>query len=121
MGNALGIFDDKIQHDINIIRTIRNAFAHSKKLLEFDDTFIIQELLGARLLPKKFKKYLQNENPGNQLAKASFVIICLKLQTALFKKETRAANARPQKPYLRSDPQICREKRSIPEEILSPG
>lgn len=34
-GYALGTYDDKVQHDLNVIRTIRNAFAHSQKLLDF--------------------------------------------------------------------------------------
>jgi DNA-binding MltR family transcriptional regulator len=94
IGYALGIYDEKIQHDLNIVRIIRNAFAHSKKLLEFDDPLIIPEILSSRLLPAKFKKYLRSKNPGNQLAKASFIVICLKLQTAILKRLSREAKAK---------------------------
>jgi len=93
LGYALGIYNEKIQHDLNIVRVIRNAFAHSKKLLDFSDPLIIPELLGTHLLPAKFKEYLRKKNPGNQLAKASFIVICLKIQTALMQKQTRALKA----------------------------
>jgi len=94
MGYALGIYSEKIQHDLNIVRVIRNAFAHSKKLLDFDDPLVIPELLGAHLLPAKFKKHLRKKNPGSQLAKASFIVICLKIQTALMRKQTKAIKAK---------------------------
>jgi DNA-binding MltR family transcriptional regulator len=94
IGHALGIYSDKLQHDLNIVRIIRNAFAHSKKLLDFDDPLIIPELLSAHLVPAKFKKDLRKKNPGNELAKASFIVICLKLQTAFLKTQTREAKAK---------------------------
>jgi DNA-binding MltR family transcriptional regulator len=93
IGYALGIYNDKIQHDLNTVRIIRNAFAHSKKLLDFNDPLVVQELLGAHRLPAKFKKHLRKDL-SNQLAKASFIIICLKLESALFRIKTRAENAR---------------------------
>jgi hypothetical protein len=55
IGHAFGIYNEKIQHDLNVVRIIRNAFAHSKKLLDFDDPLIVPELLSAHLLPAKFK------------------------------------------------------------------
>jgi hypothetical protein len=33
---ALGIYDDTTKQNLNIVRNIRNAFAHSKKLIDFD-------------------------------------------------------------------------------------
>jgi DNA-binding MltR family transcriptional regulator len=93
IGYSLGIYDEKVQRDLNIVRVIRNAFAHSKKLLDFNDPLVVQEMLGALRLSAKFKKHLR-KNPTNQLAKASFIVICLKLQTTLLRKLTSAAEAR---------------------------
>jgi DNA-binding MltR family transcriptional regulator len=93
IGYALGIYDNKIQRDLNTVRIVRNAFAHSKKLLDFNDPLVVQELLGAHRLSEKFKKNLRKD-PNNQLAKASFIIICLKLESAFFRIKTRAENAR---------------------------
>jgi DNA-binding MltR family transcriptional regulator len=62
MGYALGIYDKNIRSDLNIVRTIRNAFAHSKKLIQFDHPAVVAELRKAtRLtLPKKSWKYKAN-------------------------------------------------------------
>jgi DNA-binding MltR family transcriptional regulator len=93
MGYALGVYNDKLENDLNIVRVLRNAFAHSKKLLEFDDPLVIPELLKTHLLPARLKKSLRKKTPSNQLAKASFLIICLRVQTALLQKQTRALKA----------------------------
>lgn len=92
IGYAFGIYNEKIKHDLNVVRVIRNAFAHSKKLLDFNDPLVVPELLSAHLLAAKFKKQLR-KNPETQLAKASFIIICLRLQTALLMKQSRATRA----------------------------
>lgn len=93
IGGALGIYDHKIQHDLNTVRIIRNAFAHSKKLLDFNDPLIVQELLGAHRLSAKFKKHLR-KGANSQLAKASFIILCLKLKSAVSAIKSRATSAR---------------------------
>ena len=36
LGYAFKIYDEKVVKDLNIIRTIRNAFAHSRMLLNFE-------------------------------------------------------------------------------------
>jgi hypothetical protein len=43
-GYALGIYDEGMRNDLNIVRNIRNAFAHSKRLLHFDNPLIVKEL-----------------------------------------------------------------------------
>ena len=90
IGHAFGIYDAKVEHDLNIVRTIRNAFAHSKKLLDFDDKLLVPELLSAHCLDMKLKKELQ-KNPTIQLGKVAYILICLKLQNWFLKKKTRAA------------------------------
>jgi DNA-binding MltR family transcriptional regulator len=93
MAYALGIHTEKIQHDLNVVRIIRNAFAHSKKLIDFNDPLIISELISAHILAKKFKRYLQKD-PTAELARAIFIIICLRLQNKLLLKETSAIIAK---------------------------
>src|SRR5215469_2652966 len=34
-GYAFGIYDKKLRDDLHIVRAIRNAFAHSKKIIDF--------------------------------------------------------------------------------------
>lgn len=44
MGYALGAYDDSVRSDLTIVRTIRNAFAHSKKLIKFDHPAVVAAL-----------------------------------------------------------------------------
>jgi DNA-binding MltR family transcriptional regulator len=89
IGLALGIYPEKIAHDLHVVRVIRNAFAHSKKLLKFDDVLIVPELLSARSLPRRFKRELQKKST-DIIAKISFIIICFGLYISLTKIQTRA-------------------------------
>jgi DNA-binding MltR family transcriptional regulator len=43
-GHALGIFDEHTKDNLNIVRVIRNAFAHSKKLIDFNNPLVVAEL-----------------------------------------------------------------------------
>ena len=93
MAYALGIYTEKIQHDLNVVRIIRNAFAHSKKLIDFDDPLIISELVSAHILRKKFKTYLLKEAHA-EMGRTIFIIVCLRLQNKLLAKETVAIIAK---------------------------
>ena len=44
MGYSLGIYDNNMRNDLNIVRNIRNAFAHSKKSIQFDHPAVVAEL-----------------------------------------------------------------------------
>jgi DNA-binding MltR family transcriptional regulator len=44
MGYALGIYDQRMRSDLNIVRNIRNTFAHSKKSIQFDHPAVLAEL-----------------------------------------------------------------------------
>jgi hypothetical protein len=56
MGYALGIYDKDMRGDLNIVRNIRNAFAHSKKLIQFDHPAVVTELGKATRSAKKMWK-----------------------------------------------------------------
>jgi DNA-binding MltR family transcriptional regulator len=92
-GYAFGIYNEKLEHDLNRVRVIRNAFAHSKKLLDFDDELIVPELLKTHYLTAVFKKELRKKKPTAQIAKASYIFICLRLGTKLIRVRTRALGA----------------------------
>ena len=50
---ALGVCDDITRSNLNIVRAIRNAFAHAKKLIDFDNELIASELKKVRFHGKK--------------------------------------------------------------------
>jgi hypothetical protein len=93
LGRALALYSEKVRYDLNIVRVIRNAFAHSKKLLDFNDVLIIPELMKAHCLPATFKKYLHRE-PAPALGKAAYIMICLSLSVTLLRLGTRALRAK---------------------------
>lgn len=96
MGHALGIYDDKIRNDLDLVRTIRNAFAHSRKLLDFNDPLIVAELSRSLLLKENFKRYLHEDKDGSNrlLTHAFYVIICLKLETMMLRRQALAGRAK---------------------------
>jgi len=51
IGYALGIYDKGMRSDLTIVRNIRNAFAHSKTLIQFDHPAVVAEL---SVRPKTF-------------------------------------------------------------------
>ena len=44
MGYAFGIYDKDMCNDLNIVRNIRNTFAHSKKSIKFEHPAVVAEL-----------------------------------------------------------------------------
>jgi hypothetical protein len=43
---AFGLIDETTRKNLNIVREIRNAFAHSKRLIDFDDQAVLNTLAG---------------------------------------------------------------------------
>lgn len=92
LGRAFRIFDEKTQGDINIVRVVRNAFAHSKKLIDFNDQFICDELAEAKHIDKRFAKELKRGTKSTT-AKVAYACLCFALSTKLSKRHTRAIEA----------------------------
>jgi hypothetical protein len=77
VGYALGIYDLGMRNDLNIVRNIRNAFAHSPKQIKFDHPTIVNELKKATrsALPKAAWKGLK--------AQDCYVRLCVSLSLKL--------------------------------------
>ena len=56
-GHAFGLYDDSTLANMNIIRDIRNAFAHSKRPIDFNEEPIVDALKKSTLNSKKYSKY----------------------------------------------------------------
>ena len=87
LAHALGTIDEKTRKDLHIVRAVRNAFAHSKKLLDFDDNLIRAELLAANCMREKIKKVLRQFPDAG---KAYFAGICLRLTFRLSQRYSKA-------------------------------
>lgn len=99
---ALGIIDDVIRQNVDAVRRIRNAFAHSKVLIEFDHELIKREL--SRItLPNTKQTKLYNRLASVQRMKdgprVAYAALCLTLALDIVrrrKKRTKAKAARKQ-------------------------
>jgi DNA-binding MltR family transcriptional regulator len=91
-GYAFAIYDKNVRHDLDIIRTIRNTFAHSKKLIEFDDDLIVAELVKAHFLNKRLKRSLRRANVV-EAGKAAYISICQSVALKLLQRRVRATLA----------------------------
>ena len=43
LGRVLKLYTAELEHNLHIVRKIRNAFAHSKKLITFDNQLIVAD------------------------------------------------------------------------------
>ncbi|WP_315792365.1 MltR family transcriptional regulator [Bradyrhizobium sp. SZCCHNRI1002] len=100
MGFALGLYNEKVEHDLNVVRIVRNAFAHSKKLLDFSDPLVVPHLLSAHLLTKKFKSSLQKvhrdereDTSRAERGRLAYILICLRLQNKMLRYRARTQKA----------------------------
>src|SRR6185312_2745135 len=50
---AFGIIDEKRRKALIAIKNVRNVFAHSKKLIEFNDPLIVEELSEVKIADRK--------------------------------------------------------------------
>ncbi len=60
MAYALGVFDAAVRDELSLIRYIRNAFAHTKEVLTFESTLIVDACNELRI-PNKWRLANQTE------------------------------------------------------------
>ncbi len=95
-GYAFGLYDEDIRDNLKIIKNIRNAFAHSKHLVDFSNDSVVKQLRSVVLPKKKHAKRMRNlklvkhqKGPPS----ASYIILCLAVDTELLKRRTRGWSA----------------------------
>jgi DNA-binding MltR family transcriptional regulator len=96
-GYAFGLYDEATMRNLNIIREIRNAFAHAKHTFDFTEAVIVSALENAEL-PKaktsrrhRFIYYLKQD--AKKYPKEAFIILCQELDIELLKCESRSYRA----------------------------
>jgi hypothetical protein len=95
---AFGLFDAVVRDGIHTVRRIRNAFAHTKKLVDFKHELVVKELATVTM-PKsnrhRLHKYLSDvKGLKADKAQQSFILLCLILEIDLLRGDTKAATAR---------------------------
>jgi DNA-binding MltR family transcriptional regulator len=91
MGYALGIYDQGMRSDLDIVRNIRNAFAHSKKLIQFNDPAVLAELKKASAITKGMWK---SKGPDAFL----YMSLCLRVSSTLARMYVRRMKSRTPSP-----------------------
>lgn len=90
MGHALGIYTAEARTNLHIVRVIRNAFAHSKKLIDFDHPLIVAQLSKIVYSTKQDRKLYEVKN-DNQLR---YSCLCYMLTCNLMLKKIKRLEAR---------------------------
>jgi hypothetical protein len=97
MGYALGFYDVKIMDALKRVKSIRNAFAHGKRIFSFDHESVRHELKSVPLsgsprsaLHKRLKIVRSVQSDG----RIPYVILCLSLMLELGMREQRAMKRR---------------------------
>jgi DNA-binding MltR family transcriptional regulator len=108
--HAFGIFNDLVRDNLNIVRDIRNAFAHSNRPLTFSHKLVVQELQRITLPEGKKSRLYKTLNLVRELATdgehgayESFRLLCLILNNELFKKSQMRLRARTKR-QMKSQP-----------------
>ena len=87
-GYAFKIYDEKLRDQINHIRTIRNQFAHAKKIITFKNDLIVKELHKAiAKLPPKDRREFAAELEELKNPQEIYIAICFWIINRLLAKE----------------------------------
>ncbi len=95
-GYAFRLYDEPTMDNFHIVRNIRNAFAHSKKLISFDHELIVAELSKVNTPKGRNKKHFQSLKKGIE-PKAAYVALRFLLTIDLLTKRGRATAAQTRK------------------------
>lgn len=95
MGHALKIYDEKLRQVLDVMRTIRNVFAHAKKLINFAHPDIVSELRAVGAHPsRRFGSFKKLADADEEEAKHAYVALCIGLSTTLMKIKVKKQEAR---------------------------
>ncbi len=112
-GYAFRIYDEDTKVNLGIVRNIRNAFAHSKKLIDFNHDLIVDELKkakGSRRFTKGYGAALQRSESRKENA---YIFLCVTLTMQLARKKFRAARASTKR-------EMNRLRREMSKPLYSP-
>ena len=95
-GYALGHYDDVLRENLNIVRNIRNVFAHAKKIVSFDHPLIVAELNKISLPARTRSDMHRSLKAAKSLIKtpqACFSVLVFALSSELLKRGNKFTGA----------------------------
>jgi hypothetical protein len=100
VGYAVRLYGAELRDNLNIIRAIRNAFAHSRRLINFDHPLVVREFQRLKI-PKRQRKAWRKLSA--MPPREAYVNLCYSVFIAILKKQTlalRRSSKRYQKKHL---------------------
>jgi hypothetical protein len=91
--HVLKLFDDATKRNIDIIRVIRNQFAHTKRLINFENPLIVAELKKVQYTRKRWHRLQAKLLADPKNAQQAFANVCSIVAASLIKKRSRAIKA----------------------------
>lgn len=115
LAHAFSIIDNASLHNINVIRNIRNAFAHSKAPLSFDSPLLVKELRSVELPSKPNKGLITAIEFIQQTDKhqTAYAVLCDRMAAALVARGTK----RLKRKHKRLKEQITRLEQPAPRPL----
>ena len=113
---AFGIIDEETRCGIAVVKNIRNAFAHSKRLLDFDNELIVAEMKSLKLPTAKksrFAKSIRGVQAMKWGPRSSYIILCMALSSKLSGTYARKMSARSKR-LLKKSPLAAALMRGFP-------
>lgn len=95
-GRAFKLYDDDTKDHLNRIRNIRNAFAHAKMLIAFDNPLVLKELRNAALPTRqhsRLRKEVSRVRSTKISGQESYRLLCVAVFIVLAKRQIRGLKA----------------------------
>jgi hypothetical protein len=91
-GYAFGLYGENTLRNLNIVRDVRNVFAHSKRLIDFNDAVIVERLKEAKLPKAKHSevaKLIRKARMPKLSGYSSYICLCTALYIELIGRMSR--------------------------------
>lgn len=114
MGYAFKLYDSTLENNLNIVRNIRNAFAHAKRPLTFEHELIRKELSKIQAEPKSrspYQRSLREAKSSRTSPKLAYSVLCLSTSSQLIKFNIRTIKSQTRR--------IIRQRKKRERDILA--
>jgi hypothetical protein len=87
IGHALHLYDGEFRDNLDIVRAVRKAFAHSKRVIDFDNPLVSDEIKTIKIPKNQRRAFRKNATLPPQQA---YLTLCLRLVSEMLRQRTTA-------------------------------
>jgi DNA-binding MltR family transcriptional regulator len=91
VAHALKIIDDGVKANMDIIRVVRNAFAHSRRLIDFNHPLVVAEL--NKIVVPNYRKRTFAKLKTDPNKKHVYLMMCMIITGQLLKRQNKSRRA----------------------------